>query len=461
MFGQRNWKRDRHQQSAGQPTDVRGEVYTALSSAVSEILSATSTAELSSDEELIKALRPVIEHLRNHRFDMLREIASIWVAQTTPLFSVAQMKADMHDLGNRTHTVAAATDELVASINEISRTSEGVSQDASEVRGHVAAGAEAVGRAMSTIGSIAESVSHLSTKIDALNHACEQISSIVKTIDKIASQTNLLALNATIEAARAGEAGKGFAVVATEVKALSNQTASATEEIRARIAALQGGMSDILGAMSASSQRVEEGSQAIRDVGGSVEKINAEVDEVCQKMVQIAAIVHEQSAATAELSRNMSGTTEMTDNALAAIDTLAKAVNTVSDTVQPLLQELGRNPDDRQLVQLARSDHASFKKRVVDTLAGNGNTRDTDLADHHSCRFGKWYDKLSDPRITASAAYKRIAEPHLQVHAFGKEALAFHHNGDHQSAIAAAGKMEAASQTVFAALDEIAALIAQ
>ena len=126
--------------------------------------------------------------------------------------------------------------------------------------------------------------------------------------------------------------------------------------------------------------------------------------------------------------------------------------------MQPLLQQLGNDPDDRQLVQLARSDHASFKKRVIDTLAGNGSTKDSELPDHHGCRFGKWYDKLSDPRITNSSAYYRIKEPHLQVHAFGKEALAFHQTGDFQSAIAAAGKMEDASQKVFAALDEIAAL---
>ena len=390
---------------------------------------------------------------------MLREIASIWVAQTTPLYAVAQMKADMHDLGDRTHTVAAATDELVASITEISRTSESVSLDASEVRNHVSAGTSAVDRAMSTVGEIAESVTNLSAKIDTLNGACEQIASIVKTIEKIASQTNLLALNATIEAARAGEAGKGFAVVASEVKTLSNQTTAAAEDIRNRIAALQGGMTDILGAMSSSAQKVEDGTEAIREVGTSVGKINAEVDDVCQKMVQIAAIVTEQSAATTELSRNISGTAQMTDHALEAIDVLAKAVNSVAATVQPLLQELGKNPDDRQLVQLARSDHASFKKRVIDTLAGGGNTKDSDLPDHHSCRFGKWYDKLSNPNVIGSVAYRHIEGPHLQVHAFGKEALAYHQSGDHQSAIAAAGKMEAASQTVFAALEEIAALV--
>ena len=457
MFGRHKKPHDRI--GPASPSTIKVELIGSLNTAIARILEATAQTEISSDAEIFQALRPLMEHLQKHRFDMLREIATIWVAQTTPLYAVAQMKADMHDLGGRTHSVASATDELVASITEISRTSEGVSQDATEVRGHVATSTAAVERAMTTVGEIAESVSNLSSKVDTLKTACEQISSIVKTIEKIASQTNLLALNATIEAARAGEAGKGFAVVATEVKALSNQTASATEDIRNRIAALQTGMTDILGAMSTSAQRVSEGTQAIRDVGGAVDKINHEIDDVCQKVVQIAAIVNEQGAATAELSRNMSGTAEMTDNALAAIDVLANAVNTVSATIQPLLQQLGNAPDDRQLVQLARSDHASFKKRVIDTLAGSGNTKDNELADHHSCRFGKWYDKLTDPRITGSAAYRRIADPHLQVHAAGKEALAHFHSGDFHSAIAAAGKMEAASQHVFAALDEIAAML--
>jgi methyl-accepting chemotaxis protein len=71
----------------------------------------------------------------------------------------------------------------------------------------------------------------VSQKIDEISEQMKFIFGMLAKIDAIAQQTNLLALNAAIEAARAGEAGLGFAVVAQEVRALSINSRSLSEEI--------------------------------------------------------------------------------------------------------------------------------------------------------------------------------------------------------------------------------------
>lgn len=136
-------------------------------------------------------------------------------------------------------TVAAATEELAASILEIGR----------QVSNQSAISATAV-----------QEADRINASMQLLVETANQIGAVVDLINSIAGQTNLLALNATIEAARAGEVGKGFAVVASEVKALASQTAKATDDIQTKVKQIRGatsgareavaGIAGIIGPMS-------------------------------------------------------------------------------------------------------------------------------------------------------------------------------------------------------------------
>jgi methyl-accepting chemotaxis protein len=160
-------------------------------------------------------------------------------------------------------TAAAATEELSSSVTEIGQ----------QVTRSTRIAADAVDEANRT-----------NNAVQGLSAAAQKIGDVVKLISDIANQTNLLALNATIEAARAGVAGRGFAVVATEVKSLATQTAKATDEIGAQVAAMQGA--------------TDEAVKAIQGIGGTIGTINGIA-------MTIASAVEEQGAATHEIARTV------------------------------------------------------------------------------------------------------------------------------------------------------------
>lgn len=122
-----------------------------------------------------------------------------------------------------------------------------------------------------------------------LKHAIDDIANVVSLISDIAKQTNLLALNATIEAARAGEAGRGFSVVASEVKALSVETQSATEQIVSNIDRLNQSAEMSLGSVN-----------QIIEVIGKIRPSFAAVEDAVQTQVETTNLIGEQAQQTAE-----------------------------------------------------------------------------------------------------------------------------------------------------------------
>ena len=140
----------------------------------------------------------------------------------TATFRITQ-KTD--SLVQQSGTASRDLTQLAAAIEELARSSGDIGFQ--------------VRKADDLTGEANESAELAARGVDGLKNSSTQISHVLSLISAVARQTNLLALNATIEAARAGEAGRGFAVVAAEVKKLSQETQSATEEIAQRIDALQ------------------------------------------------------------------------------------------------------------------------------------------------------------------------------------------------------------------------------
>lgn len=246
------------------------------------------------------------------------------------------MSEAARDTNDRSLAVAAASDQATANVETVAAAAEELSVSISEIGDQVTNGAnlsrEAVKQADATNAEIRE-----------LANAARAIGDVANIIRDIAAQTNLLALNATIEAARAGEAGKGFAVVAGEVKALANQTASATEDITNEIGSIQGAVDRAVAAMNRIAQTIGQLDQISSGIAAAVEQQGAATQEIARN-VQEAATGTQEVASHISRVRDAAGNTgTAASQVLESSEDLAKQAEAMNRVVEDFLATLRKS----------------------------------------------------------------------------------------------------------------------
>ncbi|WP_420131242.1 methyl-accepting chemotaxis protein [Rhodopseudomonas sp.] len=217
------------------------------------------------------------------------------------------------DASTRAAAVGAASDASAGMVGTVASASEELSASVQEISRQVEQSRAIAGRAVSDAEHTNETVKQLSV-------SAEKIGEVVQLIHSIASQTNLLALNATIEAARAGESGRGFAVVASEVKALASQTAKATEEISAQVSAMQSSTSN-----------------AVQSISG----ITATIGQMSEITMAISTAVEQQGAATRDIARNIQSVAAGSSEISGHIGGVSAAASATGDAASQVLSHAG------------------------------------------------------------------------------------------------------------------------
>ncbi|WP_165792311.1 methyl-accepting chemotaxis protein [Thalassospira lohafexi] len=378
------------------------------------------------------------------------------VAINESAISNARMMNVIEDVDRRAQSISAAVDQMVSGISNIAENGKVAAQNAQDAITVTRTGQETVREAVSSMDEIAHAVSDASKRVDVLAEASQKIGEIVEQIEAIASETNLLALNATIEAARAGEAGKGFAVVANEVKALSQQTARATESIRERIANLQGETDGIVDAMNLGTDAVSRGQDVMGEVAREMGEIGTKMEDTTQRIADISNILGEQNIATDAVRDGITGIANQTGGQVSAIRSAIETVGEVEGLIDQQVSELVQYDIPNRTIRSARAEHAVYFKTVAEVLAGLTDADKVEMGTSDTCRFGKWYDSPAADPFRKLPGFAAVRAPHEAQHTAGHAALHAFANRDQDAAETAFAQMENATQDVLAALKQLA-----
>ncbi len=407
------------------------------------------------ESDLDHVIRNLADTLKGNAVGALSATVTYSMNASHAMASVSQVTGSTRDVSGKVQIMAAATEELRASIEQIAETSSNAAETADQARSTAYGGIERLGQTMERMDELAGSVDTINDRTEKLAAAADQISGILETIDAIASQTNLLALNATIEAARAGDQGKGFAVVAGEVKTLASQTSTATEDIRQRISQLELEITSLKEATDQGIRAADAGKKEMNEARDDIAIIGTQADDVSLRMSEISNMLTEQSAAIGEISEGVTQVSDLSQRNHEFADLTIDAVRQSESTIEKRFGELEKQDIPDSVLYRAKSDHFLWKKRLAEMMVGLNSLNPDELADHHSCRLGKWYDSIEDNWFLADVDFKSLVAPHKSVHELGIKAARLCASGQLDEAWAEYRKMDEASTEVVRLLDSL------
>ena len=221
------------------------------------------------------------------------------------------------DLSARTESQASALEETAASMEQLGATVRQNAESASQANALARSASDVAVRGGEVVGQVVQTMKGIS-------ESSQRIADIIGVIDGIAFQTNILALNAAVEAARAGEQGRGFAVVASEVRSLAGRSAEAAKEIKQLI--------------SASVERVEQGSAMADQAGETMTEVVQSIRRVTDLMGEINAASSEQASGVAQVGEAVTQMDQATQQNAALVEEMAAAAGSLSSQAQELVQ---------------------------------------------------------------------------------------------------------------------------
>ncbi len=259
----------------------------------------------------------VMAALQGMRMQLQKVVSDVRTGSNSVAMAASEIAQGNQDLSDRTETQAGSLEQTASAMDALGSQ---VRQNADSARqaNQLAQSAASVAiQGGAVVGEVVETMK-------GINDSSRKIADIISVIDGIAFQTNILALNAAVEAARAGEQGRGFAVVASEVRALAGRSADAAKEIKSLI--------------TASAQRVEQGTLLVDKAGATMTEVVSSIQRVTGIVSEISVASDAQATGVAEVGDAVSRMDQVTQQNSALVEQMAAAASSLRSQANDLLR---------------------------------------------------------------------------------------------------------------------------
>lgn len=404
--------------------------------------------EVTGESPLASALKRLASGLSTNASERLDTIVQLSMSTNETSIASANLLYNLRNVDDHAQSIASAAEEMRSTVGEIKGYSDSIDTLSRE---SLTLANEVSKDLTGTVGAFAKiqtSVQASSERLDGLSQFAKTVRNISEEIKGIAFQTNLLSLNASVEAARAGQSGLGFAVVAREMRTLSDRSGDATKKITQLVNDFEGEMTEITHSLGESSGSVDEGRKSIDLVSNRMANLIKEFSKVPENTLQISTALAEQATASADVANGVSTIAEHTSSSVDSTDQIVDAIDAIQDNINTMITRIAELNIRNKVVKLAQSDHVIWKKRLASMVAGKEGLNSAELADHHSCRLGKWYDQVVDNNMRSNSSFRQLVEPHRLVHSHGKRAVDFYNAGEIDRALKEIEQVESASVEV-------------
>lgn len=338
--------------------------------------------------------------------------------------AISDMRSSSQELGDSIQNIQNAVQNIQENAHTVIATSQNVMKD---MQGSV----DIVDESVNQVLSISEQVSEFKEKAIKINE-------IIDMVKKIASKSGLLALNASIEAARAGDAGRGFAVVANEIRDLSANTTASAENVVQYVTELMDGITLLYDSVTTTTSHLRTGNESVHKSIGFISNMAEQLDSISSEIDHIYGEINNQSSLTKDF--------------VSSIDVIANSYNTLSEEcvgtgehLYHISRDIDRARSDMarynsklstlDWITVFEIDHLIFTWRVYNNLADFEKLKIEQLNNPKGCKLGKWVNKQTDTRITASSEFKNVISLHEELHEYACASWNAKDRGDREEAL--------------------------